>query len=59
MRRLRQYGSGGYSGSGCRGRKNKKIKVNTSGNCIFHAYGEQTPQNRLLSVFAHHVTLPT
>jgi hypothetical protein len=32
-------------------RKNKE-KVNTSGNCIFHAYGEQTPLNRLLS-FLH------
>jgi hypothetical protein len=30
--------------------KNKK-RVNTSGNCIFHVYGEQTPLNRLLSFF--------
>jgi hypothetical protein len=28
------------------------------GNCIFHAYGEQTPLNRLLFFFAHHVTSP-
>jgi hypothetical protein len=37
--------------------KNKK-KVNTSGNCIFHVCGEQTPLNRLLSCFAHRVTWP-
>jgi hypothetical protein len=40
-------------------RKNKKKKVNTSGNCIFHVYGEQTPLNRLLSFFAHRVISPT
>jgi hypothetical protein len=40
-------------------RKNRKIEINTSGNCIFHAYGEQTPLNRLVSFLAHHVTSPT
>jgi hypothetical protein len=35
-----------------------KEKVNTSGNCIFHVYGEQTSLNRLLSFLAHHVTPP-
>jgi hypothetical protein len=34
-------------------RKNEQRKANTSGNCIFHVYGEQTPLNRLLSFFAH------
>jgi hypothetical protein len=36
--------------------KNKQKEVNTSGNCIFHVYGEQTPLNRLLSFLAHRVT---
>jgi hypothetical protein len=39
-------------------KKKKKKKVNTSGNCIFHVYGEQTPLNRWLSFFAHRVTSP-
>jgi hypothetical protein len=33
-------------------RKNKKkVNMRSSGNCIFHVYGEQTPLNRLLSFF--------
>jgi hypothetical protein len=39
--------------------KNKKSKVNTFGNCIFHVYGEQTLLNRLLSFLAHRVFLRT
>jgi hypothetical protein len=41
------------------GFRKKKEKVNTSVNCIFHVYGEQTPLNRLLSFFAHRVASPT
>jgi hypothetical protein len=36
--------------------KNKKKGINTSRNCIFHVYGEQTPLNRLLSFLTHRVT---
>jgi hypothetical protein len=30
--------------------ENKK-KVNTSGNCIFHVYGEQTPTEPIVIIF--------
>jgi hypothetical protein len=41
-------------------RKNKKrVNMRSSSNCILHINSEQNPLNRLLSLFAHHVTSPT
>jgi hypothetical protein len=40
-------------------RKKKEVKMRSSGNCIFHVYGEEAPLNRLLSFFAHRVISPT
>jgi hypothetical protein len=49
LRRLRHYGSGGYSCSGFRGPKElKKVNMRSWGNCIFRVYGEQTPLNRFV-----------
>jgi hypothetical protein len=60
LRRLRHYDSVDCCRSDCRGPEEfKKKLINTSGNCIFQAYGEQTPLNSLLSFSARHVTLLT
>jgi hypothetical protein len=37
----------------------KKVNMTSSGNCLFHAFGEETQLNRLSSFIRNHVTSPT